>query len=132
MVPGEGSPTPPGDESEAIDCQPLVCVSPVDDSQLAEATAGVLCPVVDFPEVVQEAEVEEFIDEDGAIVFEGVAAEWREARLPAGVPIPSREMVRRHRAAGHCPYKPWCAHCVSNACNAPSHPAKSVPIGDTP
>ena len=81
---------------------------------------------------MQEAEVEEFIDEDGEIVFQGVAAEWREARLPADVPIPSREMMRRHRAAGHCPYKPWCAHCVANAANAPSHHAKSAPISDTP
>ena len=50
IVPGEESPTPPGDESEAIDCQPLVCASPVVDSQLAEGTAGMLCPVVDDPE----------------------------------------------------------------------------------
>ena len=54
MVPGEESPTLPGDESEAIDCQPLVCVSPVVDSQLAEAHAGMLCPVVDDPKAFLE------------------------------------------------------------------------------
>ena len=46
---------------------------------------------------MREAEAEEFIDEEGAIVFEGVAAELREARLPADVPIRSREAVRQHR-----------------------------------
>ena len=191
---GEESPT-----SEAIVSQPVVCISPVVNCQLAEVSAGELLPVAEdhVPAPVEEdridgetfaermarlgiairspawrplyiefqqevrrraenevAEAEEpaakaqrqgeagdddeeageegVFDEDGAIVFEGVPAEGREARLPADVPIPSREMVRRHRAAGHCPYKPWCAHCVANAANAPSHHPRSAPISDTP
>ena len=156
---GEESPTPLGDEPEAINSQPVVCISPVVESQLVDASAGVLCPIVaedsvpmpaeepkvdgetfeqrmarhgvaetslawralylDFHAEVRrlaeiaaataeegeevEAEGDERADEDGAIVFEGVQAEWREARLPADVPVPSRETIRRHRAAGHCP-----------------------------
>ena len=33
-----------------------------------------------------EAEDDEGYDEDGAIVFEGIPAEWRDARLPPDVP----------------------------------------------
>ena len=79
-----------------------------------------------------EAEREKLIDEDGAIVFEGEGAEDRVFRLPPDVPIPSREMVRRHRAAGHCPYRSWCSHCVSCAANAPGHSARPPPVDDTP
>ena len=61
----------------------------------------------------------DYYDDDGAVHFGG--CERREVRLPAGVPVPSSEMVRQHRRAGHCPYRPWCEHCVSGAANAPSH-----------
>ena len=73
-------------------------------------------------------------DFDGAIYFDdGDGGEGRAVRLPPGVPVPSREMVRRHRAAGHSPYRPWCSHCVSGACNAPAHVAREVTtIGDVP
>ena len=139
---GDGSPTPLCDESGAIDCQPVVCISPVVESQLVDARSGVLCPVVvEVPEAVAVAdgmdgaevavEGEAAHDEDGAIVFDGLPAEWREARLPPDVPVPSREMVRRHRAAGHCPYKSWCKHCVANAANAPGHHPRA-PISDVP
>ena len=60
---GDGSPTSLGDESGAIDCQPVVCISPVVESQLVDASAGALCPVVvEYPEAVADgmdrAEVE--------------------------------------------------------------------------
>ena len=55
-------------------------------------------------------------DEDGAVFFEGGAGETQvHLRLPPDVPVPSREMVRRHRAAGHCPYRPWCEECLRGA-----------------
>ena len=81
-----------------------------------------------------EAEAETYHDEDGAVFFDydgggGAAA----MRLPADVPAPSKEMMRRHRAAGHCPYRPWCEDCVRGACNAPAHRARDPnPIGDVP
>ena len=71
-----------------------------------------------------KTEGEEYIDEDGAVYFDD-GAEERGIRLPPGVPVPSPEMVRRHKAAGHSPYKPWCSICVRAACNAPAHRARS-------
>ena len=68
---------------------------------------------------------EEIIDDDGAVCFEGECGESRSVRVPPDVPVPSRDMVRRHRAAGHCPYRAWCAHCVSGAANLPGHKARS-------
>ena len=74
----------------------------------------------------------EFVDDDGAVVFEPVE-EYRGIRLPPGVPVPSDEIVRRHRAAGHTPYRPWCSCCVEGAANAPPHKARADnPIGDVP
>ena len=70
---------------------------------------------------------DELRDADGAIAFEGQTGEGRHPRLPAEVPVPSAEMVRRHRAAGHCPYRPWCAHCVRGAANAPGHDSRADP-----
>ena len=71
-------------------------------------------------------------DEDGAIVFDGQFGGARRVRLPADVPVPSRELVRRHRASGHSPYRPWCAHCIQGAANLPSHGPRGEPIGDVP
>ena len=72
-------------------------------------------------------------DDDGAIVFDQGGGEHRGMRLPPGVPVPSAEMVRRHRAAGHSPYRPWCRCCVEGAANAPAHrPREERPIGDIP
>ena len=65
-VRGDELPTPLGDEPEAIDSQPVVCISPVVVSQLV---AGVLCPVVDDqPDHVPTPAEEDEYDEDGAIV----------------------------------------------------------------
>ena len=69
---------------------------------------------------------------DDGIVFEGVARESRDVVLPPDVPVPSKEMIRRHRAKGHVPYMPWCKHCVAKAANAPAHCARPPPIDDTP
>ena len=53
--------------------------------------------------------------------------------MPPGVPVPSREMVRKHRASGHCPFRAWCSHCVSGAANAPAHRARcEQPVGEVP
>ena len=46
--------------------------------------------------------------------------------MPPDVPTPSEEMIRRHRAAGHCPYRAWCAECVKGACNLPAHPQRAA------
>ena len=62
-------------------------------------------------------------DEDGAVHFEE-GHESREVKLPRGIPVPSQDMVDKHKRAGHCPYRPWCAHCVSGAANAPAHVAR--------
>ena len=59
------------------------------------------------------------LDDDGAVVMGG--DEPPRVRLPPGVPTPSQEMVRRHRASGHVRFAPWCADCVRGAANAPSH-----------
>ena len=54
-------------------------------------------------------------------------------RLPPEVPVPSQEMIQRHKRAGHCPYRPWCSHCVSGAANAPAHVAREgVAVDGTP
>ena len=75
----------------------------------------------------------DFRDDDGAVVFEDQSGESRFVRLPPDVPIPSKEMVRRHRASGHCPYRSWCATCVAGAANMPGHgPRCGAPIGDIP
>ena len=65
-------------------------------------------------------------DADGAIYFEdgGAPLPLRVLKLPPDVPVPSKDMIRRHKAAGHCPYMPWCSHCVMGACNAPAHVAR--------
>ena len=98
---------------------------------------GDLQPVVE--EVPAEAEVEDVPaeaevgddgedhrDGDGAVHFGGV----RVVRLPPDVPIPSQEMVRRHRRAGHSPYQPWCPHCIAGAANAPAHSARAEVASD--
>ena len=75
-----------------------------------------------------------FRDDDGVVVFEhGGAAESVKVKLPPGVPVPSKEMIRRHKAAGHCPYRPWCEDCIRGAANAPSHFARNAePLMDIP
>ena len=83
-------------------------------------------------EAVDEAPVEpqeeDYHDEDGAVHFD-----QGRVRLPPGVPVPSKEMIRRHRAAGHCPYQSWCEDCIRGACNAPAHKKRQeTPIGDIP
>ena len=76
---------------------------------------------------------EEIIDDDGAVCFEGECGESRSVRAPPDVPVPSRDMVRRHRAAGHCPYRAWCAHCVPGAANLPGRkPRSKSTITDVP
>ena len=69
-------------------------------------------------------------DNDGAVHFGGAGGEARAVRLRPGVPVPSQDMVRRHRRAGYCPYRPWCAHCVSGAANAPAHVAREPVAAD--
>ena len=92
--------------------------------------------VVDGDAVVsgETAEDDDILrDDDGAIIFDGGVGESRELRLPPGVVTPSKEMVRMHRASGHCPYRAWCAHCISGAANAPAHRARcAVPVGEVP
>jgi hypothetical protein len=87
-------------------------------------------------EVDQEDEVQGWDprDDDGAVYFDdGSGGEGRGMRVPPDVPTPSREMMRRHRAAGHSPYRPWCSFCVRGACNAPPHKARAdTPLGDVP
>ena len=76
---------------------------------------------------------EEGRDEDGAMFLEQGGGEYRGVRLPPGVPVPSADMVRKHRAAGHSPYRPWCRCCVEGAANAPAHRARAeASIGDVP
>ena len=69
---------------------------------------------------------EELRDDDGAVYFDhgGAPGPSRVLRLPPDVPVPSKDMVRRHKASGHTPYMPWCSKCVSGACNAPAHVAR--------
>ena len=71
---------------------------------------------------------EENRDDDGAVCFEYKEGfgEGRRARIAPEVPLPSEEMVRRHKASGHCPYWAWCKECVMGACNRPSHPARKA------
>ena len=71
-------------------------------------------------------------EESEGIVFEGVAREGRDVVLPPDVPVPSKEMIRKHHAKGHVPFMPWCKHCVANAANAHAHCARPPPIDDTP
>ena len=90
--------------------------------------AGVPAPVVPADHVVLR-------DDDGAIYFDqdGAPGPSRVMRLPPDVPVPSRDMVRRHKKAGHTPYMPWCATCVSGACNAPAHVSRAeAPEGGVP
>ena len=68
-------------------------------------------------------------DKDGAVHFDQ-GPESRELRLPPGVPVPSQDMINKHKRAGHCPYRLWCAHCVSGAANAPAHIAREGVAGD--
>ena len=134
-----------------------VCLSPYKDSD------GTLVPVMGDEEDVAPAEEDPIIrrmmkkarfadgvesgpavaagdrddvdhrDDDGAVVFEDGFGEARDLRLPPGVPTPSKEMVRKHRASGHCPYRAWCTHCISGAANAPAHRARlSEPVGTVP
>ena len=75
----------------------------------------------------------EWRDDDGAILFGDGGGGFRGVRLPPGVPVPSSAMVRKHRAAGHSPYRPWCRCCVEGAANAPAHRARpEAPLGDIP
>ena len=88
----------------------------------------------DLVPVTSEAE-EEDRDDDGAIYFrrEEGFSEGRKARIAPEVPPPSAEMMRRHKASGHCPYRAWCKDCVMGACNLPAHPArKALDPGATP
>ena len=150
---GEGSPIDSSEEVGALS-NVVECVSPdvfpVDlrsgrDEGFHEFTASEVCaenaaaedvmPVVDeaaeaHPVVPQApGEGGDYHDEDGAVHF-GDAGDARVLQLPAGVPVPSLEMVRRHRRAGHVPYRPWCACCVSGAANAPAHVARDAVAAD--
>ena len=91
-------------------------------------------PTGPVPGEVEEQHEEEQRDDDGAVFFrEEESGEARKVRTPPEVPAPSAEMVRRHKAAGHCPYRAWCTECVQGACNMPSHPArKPMEPGATP
>ena len=73
-------------------------------------------------------------DEDGAVCFDAPGeAPHLQIRVPPDVPVPSAEMVRRHKASGHCPYRPWCEHCVRGAANQPAHRRRdSAPVGNLP
>ena len=62
-------------------------------------------------------------DDDGAVHFDD--GDDRVRPLPPGVPVPSADMVRRHRLSGHSKYKSWCTMCVQGACNAPAHRARA-------
>ena len=79
-------------------------------------------------------EHEQWRDDDGAVFFDDhEGGEGRSARILPEVPVPSTEMVRRHRAAGHCPYRAWCPECLQGACNMPAHKAREEnPIGSVP
>ena len=111
-------------------CSTVDCVRPIVDD--------VLLPVVSDaqePDVEREAAAAEegYHDDDGAVWFEQGGEPEVVLRLPRDVPVPSKEMVRRHRAAGHCPYRSWCEDCVRGACNAPAHRARDPkPIGEIP
>ena len=150
---GEGSPTPT--QVKATRESTAVCLSP---SSAVRGDSEILAPVMsddeevvppvedpilqrmrkkaDFAENVSEipaVDAGEDRDDDGAVVFEGGSGEACDLRLPPGVPTPSKEMVRKHRASGHCPYRAWCAHCISGAANAPAHRARlSEPVGTVP
>ena len=88
---------------------------------------------VESADAVPAADARDDRDDDGAVVFEDGGGEARDLRLPPGVPTPSKEMVRKHRASGHCPYRAWCAHCISGAANAPAHRARlAEPVGAVP
>ena len=111
-------------------CSTVDCVRPIVDD--------VLLPVVSDaqePDVEREAAAAEegYHDDDGAVWFKQGGESEVVLRLPRDVPVPSKEMVRRHRAAGHCPYRSWCEDCVRGACNAPAHRARDPkPIGEIP
>ena len=76
----------------------------------------------------------EFQDDDGALCFDAPGeAPHVPVRVAPEIPKPSAEMVRRHRAAGHCPYRPWCAECVAGAANAPAHRRRDpAPVDNIP
>ena len=80
----------------------------------------------------EEQKDEDFVDDDGAICFENQSGESRRVRTVREVEKPSKEMIRRHRASGHCPYKPWCACCVQGAANHPGHRPRGEPLMDVP
>ena len=77
---------------------------------------------------------ERYHDDDGAVFFDdGAGQSQAPVRLPPQVQVVSPEMRRRHRAAGHCPYRPWCEECVRGAANAHPHHARCLnPVGDLP
>ena len=79
-------------------------------------------------------EVREFRDEDGAVYFDSPGESPKmPVRIAPEVPKPSAEMVRRHKASGHCPYRPWCPECVAGACTAPAHRRREqAPVGNIP
>ena len=91
----------------------------------ASSSSAVVGPVSsDGPETGEE----DLHDEDGAAIFDGVPGwgEGRKPRIAPEVPVPSEEMVRRHRASGHCPYRAWCSECVMGACNQPAHTSRPM------
>ena len=100
-------------------------VSPADvhpDGRLSDE----LLPAEEDVEGGQGQENAEFHDDDGAVVLDpDVGTGVPHLRLPPGIPVPSEEMVRRHRAAGHTPYQPWCECCVRGAANAPAHRSRN-------
>ena len=65
-------------------------------------------------------------------MFEGASVEERLVNLHPDVPVLSKEMMRRHQAAGRVPCRPWCKHWVACAANLPKHPPRCLPIGNTP
>ena len=110
------------------------------DSEIMKMTSKDRCAVEsdDNEELCDVDDIEEKRDADGAIWLGqvGVHESFGEGRWAKIAPVlapPSEEMVRRHKAAGHCPYRAWCKECVMGACNMPVHPArKDLDPGATP
>ena len=118
-ISGESALAPLGEEETFMEAR---------DRVSAEEAAE---PAIPIRERAQDDEDEVFRDEDGAICFEGQNGEERKIKIPT-VPVPpSREQVRRHRLT-HCPFRPWCALCVSGAANMPGHFARASPLSEVP
>ena len=118
--------------SKVVRVSPVISQTEIEAEKADEDTHDYdLVPVEPEGVVEDQAEGQEaqedkrYHDDDGAVHFGGEGHEGREVKLPPGVPVPSMEMVRKHRKAGHCPYRPWCAQCVKGAANAPGHEARS-------